>query len=126
MGSWGAMPGWPGPVFAGRRSLVSPVLPPFMPGQPAGGAPGQGPAPGPSPFEGLARAGVPISLTPDGRPVLGMGGAVSPGGFPMPPAIAGMPQIPAPPDWMTAGDPQGGGLFKPLPAVSPVAQHVVG
>ncbi len=114
------MPGYPGPAFSGRRSQIAPVSLPMFPVQPTGldgGAPAQRPAP--SPFEGLARAGVPISLTPDGRPVLQAGGGPAQGMFGPPQGIPGMPEMPQPPSWMIDGDPNSGGLFRPLEPVAP-------
>lgn len=116
---WGPMPGWPGPAFAGHRSQIAPVSLPMMPGQPgaaAQGSPQAAAAPGL--FEGLARAGVPIMLTPDGRPVLKTGGGNGQAGNFLPPQIAGMPSMPSPPGWMSDGHPAGGGLFKPIEPVA--------
>lgn len=70
-----------------------------------------------SPWEALARRGVPISCTPDGRPILKSGGG--PGDFMLPPEIPGMPQMPSPPGWFTGGGSPGGGLFQPLEPVAP-------
>lgn len=86
-------------------------LPPMAPAGQGGAQTAASPAP--SPWEALARAGVPLTVTPGGRPVLKTGAASEPGHLMRPPEIEGMPQMPSPPGWLT------GGLFQPLEPVAP-------
>lgn len=116
----GFFPGWPGPVFHGRRSQIGNVAMPGLPALPAvplhpNGAPAAGPAQ--PALSGLAAYGVPVTQAPGGQMVVQS--IMDPGQM-MPPQVPGMPQMPGPPDWFLNGTSGGsGGLFQPMLPVAP-------
>jgi hypothetical protein len=122
-------PGWPGSVFDGRRGNIPNVgLPAFptMPGSPqtpaGAGLPGgagatqAGGAAAASPLAGLAQYGVPVGMSPGGRPVIR---ANMNGGVMLPPEIPGMPKMPGPPGGFLGTGQTSGGLFQPIDPVIP-------
>ena len=111
MAGW--FPGWPGPVFAGGRAILSLPHMPMLPIHPAGQA-----AAATSPLSGLAAFGVPVAHTPTGHALIQAVGAAE-GGIMLPPQIPGMPQMPGPPDELLTGGPLGGGVFRHVPHVAP-------
>lgn len=86
---------------------------PMLPVHPGGPA-----AAAVSPLSGLSAYGVPIAQTPTGQMFIQAGGGAE-GAFQLPPDLPGMPPMPSPPDELLTGGPCGGGLFRPVPPVSP-------